>query len=427
MPSSGDTLSLKQLGTAVRTTSTGSGVSLNTINSSAGATVKLSEYDGGSIGSVSGFTYVVEDTTETYRLTFNSTGSKFSQIATKAANFTWSVPSGTKLSVAANSGETATFTAGTMTNNTDNSDQTVLQTVATNTVRAVFDDTFNGHISGFGANKDKTVYAVDSYDNNATALCLTADSPITKYDGTIVNVGDLDEGDELLGYNPNNLNLDSDADFFQWNSTDISGSWCKVKVKDIIFSFASTYYNVNSGEITATSEHPMLVWNQEQYRYEFKEIFRIKEGDRLIKQNGDDLTEVAVESIEQVKENVEIVSINVEDVDTYLVNGYITHNKGGNSHTDESAPGAPTELAWNNSQRTLSWSGDGTNDVFDVQVDDTSNGFGSLAVNESQWSATSYVYGAGQPANGTYYARVRQYGTNGLLSNFSSTLTFTKS
>ena len=87
MPSSGDTLSLKQLGTAVRTTSTGSGVSLNTINSSAGATVKLSEYDGGSIGSVSGFTYVVENTSETYRLTFNSTGSKFSQIATKAADF----------------------------------------------------------------------------------------------------------------------------------------------------------------------------------------------------------------------------------------------------------------------------------------------------------------------------------------------------
>ena len=76
----------------------------------------------------------------------------------------------------------------------------------------------------------------------------------------------------------------------------------------------------------------MLVWNQEQYRYEFKEIFRIKEGDRLIKQNGDDLIHKVVESIEQVKENVEIVSINVEDVDTYLVNGYITHNKGGNSH-----------------------------------------------------------------------------------------------
>ena len=62
-----------------------------------------------------------------------------------------------------------------MTNNTDNSDQTVLQTVAFNTVRVVFDDTFNGHISGFGDNNDKTVYVVDSYDNNANfTLCLTA-------------------------------------------------------------------------------------------------------------------------------------------------------------------------------------------------------------------------------------------------------------
>ena len=42
------------------------------------------------------------------------------------------------------------------------------------------------------------------------------DSPITKWDGSIVEVGDLDEGDELIGYNPNNLNLDSDEDFFEW-------------------------------------------------------------------------------------------------------------------------------------------------------------------------------------------------------------------
>ena len=51
-----------------------------------------------------------------------------------------------------------------------------------------------------------------------SVLCLTADSPITKYDGSIVEVGDLEEGDELLGYNPTNLNLDSDDDFFEWNS-----------------------------------------------------------------------------------------------------------------------------------------------------------------------------------------------------------------
>ena len=47
------------------------------------------------------------------------------------------------------------------------------------------------------------------------------------YDGSVSQVGDLEEGDELLGYNPTNLNLDSDEDFFEWNSSDISGEFVK--------------------------------------------------------------------------------------------------------------------------------------------------------------------------------------------------------
>jgi hypothetical protein len=429
--SSGDTLSLKQLGTAIRTTATGSGVSLNSLNDSAGTEVKLSNFAGDSIDGISGFTYVVENTSETYRLNFSGTGSHFSsKIADQSANFTWSVPAGSKLSVSSNSGETAVFAASTMTDNTDNTDQTTLQTVATHTIRVVFDDTFNGHMTNFGANRDKTVYSVDSYDNNAAALCLTADSPITKWDGSIVEVGDLDEGDELIGYNPNNLNLDSDEDFFEWNAKDVLGEFEKVKVKDIIYSFASSYYNINDGEITATSEHPMLVWDSTDELYKFKEMFRIEVGDRLIKAAGgirDGLVEVNVDKIEVVKESVEIVSINVEEVDTYLVNGYVTHNKGGNTHTDASAPNAPTSLAYDDSAYTLSWSGDGTNDVYDLQVSMASNfALADIVVDETEWSATSYVYGT-PPSSGTYYARVRQYGTNGLLSSYSSTLEFTQS
>ena len=78
-----------------------------------------------------------------------------------------------------------------------------------------------------------------------------------------------------------------------------------------------------------------------------------------------------------------------------------------------------------NGTRTLSWSGDGTNDVFDLQVSTVSN-FSSTEVDETEWGNFICIY-SGQPANGTYYARVRQYGTNGLLSSYSSTLEFTKS
>ena len=82
----------------------------------------------------------------------------------------------------------------------------------------------------------------------------------------------------------------------------------------------------------------MLVWDSTDELYKFKEMFRIEVGDRLIKAAGgirDGLVEVNVDKIEVVKESVEIVSINVEEVDTYLVNGYVTHNKGGNTHTDD--------------------------------------------------------------------------------------------
>ena len=85
----------------------------------------------------------------------------------------------------------------------------------------------------------------------------------------------------------------------------------------------------------------MLVWDSTDELYKFKEMFRIEVGDRLIKTRGgirDGLVEVNVDKIEVVKESVEIVSINVEEVDTYLVNGYVTHNKGGNTHTDVIAP-----------------------------------------------------------------------------------------
>ena len=206
--SSGDTLSLKSLGTATGTSS-GSGISLNAINGSAGSTVQLSQYAIDSVGSVGGFTYVVESTTETFRLNFGGSGSKFTgAIADRSPNFQWSVGSGAKMAVSSNSGETAAFVASALSNVGDSESQTELQTVVTHTVRVKFDDTYNGHATNFNANRDKTVYVVDSYDNNAASLCLTADSPVTKWDGSIVEVGDLDEGDELLGYNPNNLNLD---------------------------------------------------------------------------------------------------------------------------------------------------------------------------------------------------------------------------
>ena len=115
---------------------------------------------------MSGFTYLVENTSENYDLGFSNPGSKFdSDVKTNTNNFTWSFPVGSKLSVSTDSGYRQSISK--VREMTKCATQTVLQTIETHTVRAKFHDGFNDH-TNYNSNRDKTVYSVDSYDGNLT-------------------------------------------------------------------------------------------------------------------------------------------------------------------------------------------------------------------------------------------------------------------
>ena len=81
-------------------------------------------------------------------------------------------------------------------------------------------------------------------------------------------------------------------------------------------------------------------------------------------------------------EITEIVSLDVTSPDTYLANGFISHNKGGSSHSDLGAPGTPDTLTYsidNSTEKMLNWtegseSGTGGITAYDVQVGTTSGG-----------------------------------------------------
>jgi len=432
---SGDTLSLNNLAGATGITQ-GANVSLNAINSSAGTIVKLDDYGIDTVGSIDGYTYAVEATNETYTLGFTVAGSKFGSISSRYQNFTWSVTptynssasTAGFLSIAANQDVSAVITVGGV-NPQGASDQTTLLGAQSHTLSGTFADGFNDHATNYNSARTKTVYAVDSYDGNSTALCLTIDSPVTLSDGTIVEVGDLEEGDVLRGFSIGGLGTE-ESGFLDWSTDSLTTTAQDVEVVNLVYSFSGRHYDINDGEITATAEHPMLVKDGNDGEYRFKEMFNITTNDKLIKEVSGVITEIDVISIDIINQTSEIVSIDVETNDTYLVNGYITHNKGGNSHTDETAGAVPTSLAWTNGTLTLSWSGDGTNDVYDVQIDNNSD-FSSTLVSQTLWSATSVVTttdsGTFDIGTGTRYARVRQYSTNGLVSAYSATLTFTVS
>lgn len=397
---SGNTLSLNNLASATGQTTK----SFSAAKGDTTGPIAMSSFAIDSADSITGYTYAVEGTSEVYTLGFSGAGANFSRISGRAANFTWSVPVGSYISLTTNSGASATFTVGTM-NPQSPSAQTSLLGVQTHTLRAVFNDGFNDHATGYNTNKDKTVYSVDSYDGNSTALCLTIDSPVMLADGTIIEAGDLNEGDVLKGYSIDGLGTDSDNNFFNWSNTDLTPIEKDVTIVGLTYSFASRYYDVNGGEITATAEHPMLVKDSVDGKYRFKEMFNLLVGDKLVKGSGE---EVEITSVETVQKTSEIVSIDVESEDTYLVNGYITHNKGGNTFTDLAAPGAPTGLAYTSPM--VNWTAPasvGTTGItaYDVQIANNS-GYTTPIFDQTEWSTTQVEVNTILTA-GTWYIRVR--------------------
>lgn len=421
---SGNTLSLNSLASAT-------GQSAKSLSAAKGDTtgpIAMSSFAIDSVGSVSGYTYAVEGTTETYTISFGGAGGNFSRISGRAANFTWSVPAGSYITLGTNSGASCTFGVSNM-NPQSPSSQAVLQSIQSNTIRCVFADGYNDHIgagNGYNTNKDKTVYSVDSYDGNSVALCLTSDSPIVMADGSIKEIGEIEEGDVLKGYSIGGLDENSDGTFYDWSTETLSTTSKDVTVVNVVYSFTGKYYSINNGQITATSEHPLLVKELSSGEYKFKQVFLIEVGDKLIKSTETGLEEVDITSITLENETTEIVSIDVEENDTYLVNGYITHNKGGNSHSDLGTPSAPTGLAY--SSPRVDWTavtGTGTTGVtaYDVQIDNNSD-FSSPTLDYSEWSTTGLEVNSLLSA-GTYYCRVRAI-DHGLKSGWSSTLTFTR-
>ncbi len=414
---SGNTLSLNNLASAT-------GQTTKSFSAAAGTTtgpISMSAFAIDSVGSVSGYTYAVEGTSESYSVAFSGAGSYFtSRISGRAANFTWSVPTGTKITLGTNSGASATFSVGSITNAPT---QTVLQSVETHTLRCVFADGFNDHATSYNTARDKTVYSVDSYDGNSAALCLTIDSPVILADGTIVEAGDLNEGDLLKGFAIAGLGDDSDGTFLDWSTNSLTTTPKDVTVVGLTYSFASRYYDINNGEVTATSEHPLLVKDFVTGDYLFKEMFNLVVGDKLIKGDG---TEVEITTIDIVQKTTEIVSIDVEEQDTYMVNGYITHNKGGNTFTNFAGPGAPTSVTYTSPKVT--WVAPAKTltlgiTAYQYQIASDS-GFATIVNTADEWSTTEVEVNTILSA-GTYYFRVRAI-ESGLKGTWSGTLTFVR-
>lgn len=430
---SGNTLSLNNLAGALGQTQNAD-VSLNALNSSLGTQVSLDDYGIDSVDSVTGYTYAVEGTNETYTMNFGGEGSKFTNIKTRGANFTWAITPAYNaggntagyISIETSADYTNQITVGTM-NPQVPSAQTSLMSNYAHTVTGTFHDGYNDHATNYNTGLNKTVYSVDSYDGNSDLLCVLVDTPVLLSNGSIVEAGDISEGMKLQGYSFNGLSEVSDSNFYNWSTAEKGDVPQEVEVVNVIFSFADFYYDINNGEIRATQEHPMLVKDSSDGLYRFKKIGHLTTSDKLVKKVNNELVEIDITSIETINETVEIVTIDVEEYDTYLINGYVTHNKGGDSHTDLTGPTAPTGLTYtevNAQNHNITWTAVSGATAYRLQVDNDSD-FSSPIIDADEYSTTTYnvVTALG---TGTFYARVRAI-DHGLSGSWSSpVLTITR-
>jgi hypothetical protein len=308
------------------------------------------------------FTYIVESTTENASFSFGTSGSLFStKVSRQANNYTCSF-------------NNSNFTVGTpvYANTTfpiNAASVAVSQySEASSSLTLGYADGYNINATNHGGKTSKTLYAVDVYNTiNQPDFCLLFGTQITLANGSSINVEDLVVGDIIKSWVPAGLpdeSQDPDSDQLDWRFymlEEQSGSAQDVVVNDITFNFAAGYYDLNNGLIKATGTHPLWVNDVEINKYHFKAIQDVVIGDKVVtydETNG--LTEIEVTDIGVITEDIEIVTLNVENADVYLANGTISHNKG--TSTQPYIPSAglrmyldPSKAASTNGTATTDW------------------------------------------------------------------------
>lgn len=380
------------------------------------------------------FTYIVESTTENATFSFSTSGSFVaSKVASVSNNFTCSFNNANFSVGAATLGTHPTFPITPAAINSSNYSE------ASATLTMGYADGYNINAGGYGTATTKILYAVDVYNTiNQPDFCLLFGTKITKSDGVEINVEDLIVGDEIKAWVPaglpdENLPLDSEETEWRFYMQEIaSGSMQTVTVADVTYNFASGYYEINDGIIKSTGTHPVYVFDHEIQKYHFKNVEDLLIGDKILtfdEESG--IIEVEVTNIKTITQDVEIVTLNVENADVYLANGTISHNKG--TTTQPSIPASGLRMYMDPSKASSFPSGlpsTGTPTVDWLDLSGWGTGVRPSGVaNSAGYSGVSPAYNAGTNrvdkywslTGSEYWFKDRNSNINGGITQFDVT------
>jgi len=350
------------------------------------APVKMSDFSISAVDEgLSGFTYLFEQTAENYEMEFSNEGGLFNKrIANRTENLSWSFD-GT-LDVSFGSADyIAQVTAGTITNTAGAIAGTFNQS---GSIKAKFaedgqSDGFNDHATRYNTSVSKSIEIVDTY--GGVPSCLLFGSPVSKSDGSVVNVEDLNIGDEILTVS---LPGSTDESEGNWKNDTFNrtGSFTQhsSSVQRVMYEFSQHYYNINSGSELITGEHHMLYRQAGNENWTWQTAPNFSVGDYLMDKQGN---EISISSLEQHinPDGYEVVQLDVEPDDFYIGQTFLVHNKGSN---DE--PTYPN-TKWSTAPGDETLGGDlGDTVVSDgLRTISLANGSGNTAITNSQTSAAA--------------------------------------
>jgi len=348
------------------------------------APVKMSDFSISAVDEgLSGFTYLFEQTAENYEMEFSNEGSLFNKrIANRTENLSWSFDGTLDVSFGG-ADYIAQVTAGSITNTAGAVAGTFNQS---GSIKAKFaedgqSDGFNDHATRYNTSVSKSIEIVDTY--GGVPSCLLFGSPVSKSDGSVVNVEDLDIGDEILTVSLPNA---TDESVGNWRNDTFNrtGSFTQhsSSVKRVMYEFSQHYYNINSGSELITGEHHMLYRQAGNENWTWQTAPNFSVGDYLMNKQGN---EVVISSLEQHidPDGYEVVQLDVEPDDFYVGQTFLVHNKG----SDDEPTYPSTKWSTAPGDETLS------GDLGDTVVSDgarsiqLTNGSGNTAITNSQTSA----------------------------------------
>jgi len=350
------------------------------------APVKMSDFSISAVDEgVSGFTYLFEQTAEDYEVEFSDEGGLFNKrIANRTENLSWSFD-GTLDVTIGSADYVASVTAGTITNTAGAIAGTFNQS---GSIKAKFaedgqSDGFNDHATRYNTSVSKSIEIVDTY--GGVPSCLLFGSPVSKSDGSVVNVEDLNIGDEILSVSLQGSTDESSGDWKN-DTFNQTGSFTQhsSSVHRVLYEFSQHYYDINNGQELITGEHHMLYRQAGNENWTWQTAPNFSVGDYLMDKQGN---EVVISSLQQHinPDGYEVVQLDVEPDDFYIGQTFLVHNKGSNSE-----PTYPT-TKWTTAPGDETFAGS-LGDTHITDGDRTiqlANGSGTTTISNDQTSAAA--------------------------------------